>query len=46
MKIWYKKGSIFYKFKQHDYTFIKILCVQIRYKTLDKNWYKFKSIKI
>ena len=33
-------------FKQHDFTFIKILGVWIRYKTQDKNWYKFKKIII
>lgn len=46
MKVWIKKGSVFHMFKQHNYTFIKILGVWIRYKTKDENWYNFKRIMI
>lgn len=46
MKIWIKKGTLFMFFKQHDYTFIKILGVWIRYKTKDENWHKHKRVSI
>ena len=46
MKIWIKKGSFFMKFKQHDYTFVKVLFVWFRFKQTGKNWFNRKRISI